>query len=244
MLLDLLGPLLPELEKMSKSERRLKVYEYLNYQSGTTAQQRKLYRTPAYVAKLLAEKAVPKRAQRILDLFAGEGDLTKFLPATDLTAVEIEEERVRVGRERVANANWLCADICSEKFQREILQGKKFDCVVMNPPFKQGMTALALASDLIKGEGWKRVVAILPSNYFETRTRSERFGELNLAIWKEFKLGNVPYLDGSSTPKPTPDSIFVFRRTAVPTYNWQTSSPYLNGELRRLVDEQMLAAGH
>ena len=155
---------------------------------------------------------MPNQLRTILELCAGEGDITKQLtPAYKVMAVELLPERVRRGRKKAPDAEWIQADLESEHFYDEFSH-TDFDAVVMNPPFKLGMYALSLASDFIRKNQCNRVIAILPSDYFVAKKRRQAYTRLKLAITKEFRIGNVAYIDGRASAKPRPDSIFVFKR--------------------------------
>ena len=107
-----------------------------------------------------------------------------------------------------------------------------YACVVLNPPFKLGMYALSLVSDLIRGNAANRVIALLPSDYFvNARSRMRAFHDLKLDIFREYRVGHWSYLDGSHTVKPTPDSIFIFRRSTRPRFSHRTLDVRLSGEL-------------
>ena len=126
------------------------------------------------------------------------------------------------------NARWLIRDIESDDFWEEV-RHERYHTVVMNPPFKLGMYALSLASELVKGDPRNRVIAILPSNYFLTLKRGTSFRDLKLETVTEFRLGTVRYLDDTNVPKPLPDSIYVFKRwVKKPSYVHKTSDVRLS----------------
>ena len=178
---------------------------------------------------------MPKHFNRAVDLCAGEGDITKHLKASDVTAVELDDKRVRKGRKIATKAKWLRRDIQTDDFYDELKTWEPFETVVMNPPFGLGMFALAIAADMIRGNGRNRVVALLPSDYFlSARLRREQYRSLGLDITKEYKVGHWPYIDGNPNLKPTPDSVFVFRRSKRPTFSHRTFDTRLSGKL----DEQ------
>lgn len=212
------------------AEKARRQRDNLGHQIPDDDAELKLYRTPANVARLVG-RILPPQARTVLDLCAGEGDLSQFIPTDkELVAVERDEARVARGKQLLPRARWLCTDFRAPDFQSNLGQ-TRFDAIVMNPPFSLGMKALATASEMIKGGSHRRVYAVLPCAYFLRVRRSREFRTLGLTITKEYKLGFVRYDDHKPTPKMVSDCLYVFRRSKRPTFSHRVYDVRLSGEL-------------
>ncbi len=140
---------------------------------------------------------------------AGSGAITKYLPPGSY-ALERDEMRAKEGQLKAPHVTWITQDLLSEKTLRNLL-ARDFDYIIANPDFGMAIVALALAECVIKPKG--QVWMLLPSDYWNTSPKRDSWlrGQ-NMHIVHEHKLGRHCYRKGLTTPKKTPDSLFVFMR--------------------------------
>lgn len=115
------------------------------------------YPTPAKLARELVEMAEIDAAHRCLEPSAGQGALADYLPAEQTLCVEISPLNCKVLESK--GYDTICDDFL------DFDDGRRFDRIVMNPPFSQGRAAAHVqhASKLLAPGG--RLVAILPSGF-------------------------------------------------------------------------------
>lgn len=115
------------------------------------------YPTPEKVGAEAVEMADIGDADEVLEPSAGQGDLAALLPKERTTCVEISALHCAILKARGF-------DTVQGDFIEWAKTAKKFDCVVMNPPFSEGRAQLhvSTASALVKPGG--RLVAVLPAS--------------------------------------------------------------------------------
>jgi hypothetical protein len=167
-------------------------------------------RTPVAVARYMASFA----QGRCADVMAGNGNITRFLPAGTL-AVELVQCRSDAGTQRAPLATWLCADMFSELFIRTCVRRERFDTIFSNPAFEFAIPALYVASLMLRaGNPAARLVFLLPTDFFEGSLKRRRlYRLLNLSIESEHKVGRWCYYPERprAPQKLTCDSVFIFR---------------------------------
>lgn len=135
------------------------------------------YPTPENIAKDMIEEAKIKPTDTVLEPSAGRGSLLKQITLKTSSYEAVEKNRT--------NANFLRAQgykvhegSFEEYYQEAVKSGKKFDKVVMNPPFCDGIeyVHIAMAYNLLKSGG--RLIALIPENstYYGTE-RGTKFSE-------------------------------------------------------------------
>ena len=123
-------------------------------------------------------------------------------------------------------AHHINGDMTDIEVIRYLLNQKRFDSIVSNPPFHLAFEALALAQYLVKPDGV--VMFLLPSAFFASSTTRQRLydDDLDLIIVKELVVGRWDYF-GNGTRKATPDSVFIFKKLpahgrAKDKFSWNT----------------------
>jgi hypothetical protein len=119
------------------------------------------YPTPKSIAEQCAELASIDATHTVLEPSAGQGDLAAVLPIEQTTCVEISALHCAVLKARgfhVTQADFL------QWAAEAKLAGKRFDRIVMNPPFSEGRAAAhaEAAAELLAPRG--RLVAVLPAS--------------------------------------------------------------------------------
>lgn len=131
--------------------------------------------TPHDLAYRLVEKADLKPQQSVLEPSAGDGALLKAAIAyfrllliseapmpIDLTVIELLPEN----RKKLEKMG---AEVNGENFDTHDFKGKKFDRIIMNPPFGRAMAHILKAYSLLKDGG--KLVAIAPAGVMFRRDR-------------------------------------------------------------------------
>jgi len=118
------------------------------------------YPTPESLAAKVVEEASISQSDEVLEPSAGQGAIACLLPADQTTCVEINPLNCKILEAKGLNV--ACAD-----FLQWENDGKRFDKIVMNPPYSEGRFQAHLnhAVTLLKPGG--KLVAILPSNYID-----------------------------------------------------------------------------
>lgn len=116
------------------------------------------YPTPEPVARKLVDLADIHSHHRTLEPSAGIGGLADFIPADDLTCVELAELNCRILREK-GFTNVVEADFLTWRHGKGL-----FHRVVMNPPFSMSRAEahLAAAAELLEQDGV--LVALVPDS--------------------------------------------------------------------------------
>lgn len=115
------------------------------------------YPTPQRLAAVAAKLAEVEESHQCLEPSAGLGALAEFLPRERTLCVEVSELHCKVLEAKGYDA-----------LQKDFLDfddGRRFDRILMNPPFSQGRAAAHLehAANLLAPGG--RIVAILPASF-------------------------------------------------------------------------------
>lgn len=115
------------------------------------------YPTPEKLARIAVEMAEIGEFDTCLEPSAGQGGLAWFLPADRTDCVEVSPLNCRVLRAREYSA-------VEADFLQWAQSARKYDCIVMNPPFshERWRTHLEAAAGLLADGG--RLVAILPAS--------------------------------------------------------------------------------
>ena len=171
-------------------------------------------RTPYMLAQFVGEIA-STFGNTILDLCAGDGNITKHITAKHTYALEKERTGLQIIQSTNEHIKTLQLDLHDNNdtlLEFMIHYQRFFDCVVSNPPFDIALIALHVSAALIKEQG--RICFLLPTDYFTTSTK--RLGlmkNIPVVLEAEFRVGNWNYYAhlGSVHTKRTADSIFVFR---------------------------------
>lgn len=116
------------------------------------------YPTPSSLAREVMEQAIIGDDEECLEPSAGQGGLARFMPKDRTTCVEINPLNCKVLTEQGFNV------IEADFLEWARTTTKRFDKVVMNPPFSEGRWKLHLeaAASLLKPDG--RIVAIVPGS--------------------------------------------------------------------------------
>ena len=229
------------LAKAEERKRKKTIENMLQMISKTARYRRKftkLCSTPEHVAQFLQKilqdyDMNPLVGQKIIDLGAGHGALTKVLPAGSL-AVEILENRYRKGKDRAPHAVWVNEDVFSSSFYKRFVKGSfhSYDFIVSNPDFEVALRTIYIASLLLKKGG--KMFFLLPSDFFEASpARTRVYKILNCSIEKEYKLGHLAfYEDNRNAQKLSTDSIFVLTHGRMKKYEYTVINSRLAGMLR------------
>jgi hypothetical protein len=116
------------------------------------------YPTPEPIAKKIVELAGIESGHRTLEPSAGIGGLADFIPADDLTCVELAELNCRILREK-GFSNVVEADFLTWRHGKGL-----FDRIVLNPPFSMSRAEahFTAAAEMLNQEGV--LVALLPDS--------------------------------------------------------------------------------
>jgi hypothetical protein len=128
------------------------------------AKSHQFYPTPERLARMCVELAEIGEADKVLEPSAGQGAIATLLPAGRTTAVELSDLQCNVLRAKLgAGADVICHDFILQA-DDWWLAGRRFDRVVMNPPFADGRAKLhaEYAGHVVAPGG--RLVAILPAS--------------------------------------------------------------------------------
>jgi hypothetical protein len=227
-------------KKNDKNTRKM-IETMLSMISQTARYRRKftkLCSTPDHVAlyfkKVLTDNGMAAdKGQKIIDLGAGHGALTKILPPGSI-AVEILENRFTKGKGRAPKSTWINADIFSSAFYDNVIKNSinTYDYVISNPDFEVALQTIFISLLLLK-EGCK-MYFLLPSDFFEASPpRTRVYKILNCAIEKEYKLGHLAfYEDNRNAQKLSTDSIFVLSRGRERKYEYTVINSRLAGMLK------------
>jgi len=231
----------PSKKKQRRGIKKM-IETMLNMISQTARYRRKytkLCSTPDHVALFLKKvlmdygMAAEGKNQKIIDLGAGHGALTKILPEGSI-AVEILENRYEKGKTRAPKSTWVNQDIFSSSFYDQFLKKSMntFDYVVSNPDFEVALQTIFISLFLLK-RGCK-MYFLLPSDFFEASPpRTRVYKILNCTIEKEYKLGHLAfYEDNRNAQKLSTDSIFVLSHGREKKYEYTVMNSRLAGMLR------------
>ena len=231
----------PSKKKQRRGIKKM-IETMLNMISQTARYRRKytkLCSTPDHVALFLKKvlmdygMAAEGKDQKIIDLGAGHGALTKILPEGSI-AVEILENRYKKGKTRAPKSTWVNQDIFSSSFYDQFLKNSMntFDYVVSNPDFEVALQTIFISLFLLK-RGCK-MYFLLPSDFFEASPpRTRVYKILNCTIEKEYKLGHLAfYEDNRNAQKLSTDSIFVLSHGREKKYEYTVMNSRLAGMLR------------
>lgn len=131
---------------ISRIEEEFAKWESQQYAGNSKEKRTKLaqYFTPAAFAKALIDKLGPLEDKDILDPCLGSGNLiaAAVLSGADpkrCYGIELDEAVLEVAKKRLAElgvpeANLVCGSVLEQSSY-----AKKFDCIVMNPPYKRGL---------------------------------------------------------------------------------------------------------
>eukprot|EP00943_MAST-04B_sp_MAST-4B-sp1_P003739 g3739.t1 len=228
-------------EKKDNKNTRKMIETMLSMISQTARYRRKftkLCSTPDHVAlyfkKVLTDHGMAAdKGQKIIDLGAGHGALTKILP-TGSIAVEILENRFNKGKLRAPKSTWINADIFSSAFYDNVVKKSMntYDYVISNPDFEVALQTIFISLLLLKKEC--KMYFLLPSDFFEASPpRTRVYKILNCTIEKEYKLGHLAfYEDNRNAQKLSTDSIFVLSRGRERKYEYTVINSRLAGMLR------------
>lgn len=116
------------------------------------------YPTPEPIAKKIVELAGIEPGHRTLEPSAGIGGLADFIPADDLTCVELAELNCRILREK-GFSNVVEADFLTWRHGKGL-----FDRIVLNPPFSMSRAEahFTAAAEMLNQDGV--LVALLPDS--------------------------------------------------------------------------------
>ena len=197
---------------------------------------KKLCSTPDHVAVFLKQVldtyGMTATGQKIIDLGAGHGQLSKNLPANTI-AVEKETNRCDKGRRRAPLATWINEDIFGNSFLDYAIEHRgSFDIVVSNPDFEIALQSIFVGLFLLKPNS--KLFFLLPSDFFEASpARTRVYKILNCHIEKEYKLGHLAfYEDDRTAEKLSTDSIFVLAHGRCSKYEYTVMNSRLGGQLR------------
>ena len=168
--------------------------------------------TPITLAQFIAAQLGAEK-QEIYDLMAGDGAITRHIETKHkISAIERDKERYTKGRQSVPYAEWKNVDIFSAEFVNEHIEtNNTLTSVVANPEFGMAMPALIIAVLLVNRNPKATIIFLLPSNFFEARSRYHVYTLLPVYIEKEFRVGRWSYIGDKRALKREHDSVFVFR---------------------------------
>ena len=163
-------------------------------------------------------KLIPSTKKlKVLDMFAGNGNITKEIdPMHEIYAVEWQQDRVRSGKHRAPNAEWIWDDVFLRSFIDKYVLPGTFDVVIMNPDFKVCITALYLAWAAIRNSkcGDPMVICLSPVTLFNMSEGRKRYYAMT-PLWVEYEhqIGKFNYHSdrGDSKKKQHPDSVHVLK---------------------------------
>ena len=193
-------------------EKLLKTFTTRKYKSRNL---QTITRTPYELAEKIATvaKLYLQNNNNILELFAGDGRITQFLPSP-LTAIEKEEYLINIAKKQNINATWIQHDLTHfENINQLIKQHQhKYNIIVSNPPWELGFWTILLSQHLLIPDSKSRLIILLPSDFFvSTANKRQLFHKLHIHIEKQYEVGRWNYLQDlpKTNPRIGTDSIFV-----------------------------------
>lgn len=154
-------------------EEEFAKWESQQYAGNTKEKRTKLaqFFTPAAFAKALVDKLGPLEDKDILDPCLGSGNLiaAAVLSGADpkrCYGIELDDAVLEVAKKRLAELGVPEENLVCGSALEQSSYAKKFDCIVMNPPYKQGLhfdIAYVCMSSL-KADGM--LVSLCPVNSF------------------------------------------------------------------------------
>lgn len=158
--------------------------------SGSVIDNKKTYQffeTPEEIAKRMIALSCALCDSEILEPSAGHGAIAKFLPQERATLIEVDQEKCQ--RLREMGFNPINQDFLA-------YSEKKFDIVIMNPPFTGGQDAehILHAYSLLKSKG--RIVSICPSMI--TEKTSKKYRAVQELITEEIELPDCSFEDSGT----------------------------------------------
>jgi SAM-dependent methyltransferase len=150
---------------------------------------------------------------RVLEIGAGNGQITKHLPARwKVTAIEPKADRCERGKIAAPSATWQNTTI--EAFR----PGVSFDVILGNPPFgREAFTAIFQAIiPMLKFSG--TIALLIPSTFFATGWGADLLSNSGLSIIAKYEIrGRVAFLrNGSPVPNRQCQDAFIFLGTGRP----------------------------
>ena len=187
-----------------------------------------MWETPLALANKLADVAFPyirdhshEGPSRVLDIGAGRGFLTRAVlnrvaASGDKILDNVRYIAVEPDYVRVAEGSLHCRGVI---WKRREFKHEPADVYISNFPFSKAIDLLTIAADGCTEFG-EVIVCILPSDYFQSKTRGRWLRNSNLrAIRKVEICGRVGYLAPDETGKVVAhknrqiyDAIWVFAR--------------------------------
>ena len=131
---------------ISRIEEEFTKWESQQYAGNSKEKRTKLaqFFTPAAFAKALIDKLGPLEGKDILDPCLGSGNLiaAAVLSGADpkrCYGIELDEAVLEVAKKRLAELGVPEENLVCGSALEQSSYAKKFDCIVMNPPYKRGL---------------------------------------------------------------------------------------------------------
>lgn len=166
-----------------------------------------------HIAQLFRTLVTPRDVV-ILEPTAGRGNIIGQMPS-DRTryAIEINPERVVDGRSRYPDVIWREGNLFA--YRAPSFSLAPVDVIVGNPPFSIAVEVIECCLTLLDDEADDpRIIFLLPTNFFQTQERAEKFQKLNASLCSmEQIVGRIAYLRNGVVIKgrQCDDSIFTIR---------------------------------
>lgn len=160
------------------------------------------YETPDHIAKAMCGLVLPSD-HRILEPFAGTGQIAKFIPGDrHLVCNEIKPSRCKKGAKTVRADYWLNENFFADEFLPDC-----FDLIISNPPFSLCLEAIERSLSLLnQNNPTSRILFLMPLDWNCSKSRAQRWSELDAHIHHVYRIPErIDYLINgkpcSRTPK-------------------------------------------
>ena len=152
------------------------------------------YETPDHVAEAISKLLLPSD-KKILEPFAGSGQIAKFMPTNRFTdCFEIKGSRVADGKINAPKARWLQADFFDLDFT-SLPSKYYYDLIVTNPPFSLCIKAIRRSLSLLNNNKESRLLFLMPIDWYCSKRVSKEWEELNAHIHHIYPIkGRIDYL--------------------------------------------------
>jgi hypothetical protein len=152
------------------------------------------WETPNNIAQAMSELVLPGD-EYILEPCAGTGQIIKHIlhpESCSILCMDINKSRVEKGRCKSPDCTWLCSDF----LRSHIEPVTEFDLVITNPPFSKCMEFVGRSLSLLNPNNPSaRLLFLMPSDIFQSKSRANAFSQLNAHIHHIYPIvGRVDYL--------------------------------------------------
>jgi hypothetical protein len=134
------------------------------------------YETPDWLAVAMSKLVLPTD-RKILEPFAGSGQITKYLLGDRLIeCVEIKYSRFLQGKEKAQTATWVNGNFFND------VSSSYFDLIITNPPFSLCVEAVAKSLQLLNDSPNSHLLFLMPLDWNCSQSRAKAWDALDAHI--------------------------------------------------------------